>query len=503
MKKIITILILPLFISGVFISCKKDFLDKQPLSQLSSGSFWKSDNDVQLALTGIYSGLQSQGSFYSYYKVWLDAYSDNAYDAFDDFGFQESTIGQVDANHIDGTFYNGPYSGISRCNYFLDNVGKAPISDAAKASYSAEAKFLRGMYYFDLLQAFGGVIVYKTSPTDVASSKIAQSSKADVLTFVKSDLDFAIANLSDVSYKSTGHAVKAAALAERARVALYENDWQKAADLTNQVITGGTFSLDADYKGLFQTATQQSSNEIIFSTKYLAPNNNHGYYGIDIEAGWWGAVQPYQNLVDEYEMTNGKMITDPTSGYDPANPYNNRDPRLRISIELPIDATYPTSNHDNNTTQTGYRMKKYINQNNFGYSNMKNTDQNIVHIRYADVLLMYAEAKNELSGPDASVYTALNQIRQRTSVNLPPVNILLYNTQSSLRDFIRHERRIELALEGHRYYDLKRWNLMSTKLAAIKNPGGVQLSFGEKNNVLPFPQSELDKNKQLKQNTGY
>jgi hypothetical protein len=139
----------------------------------------------------------------------------------------------------------------------------------------------------------------------------------------------------------------------------------------------------------------------------------------------------------------------------------------------------------------------------FDYIKSNRQDQNMVHIRYADVLLMYAEAKNELSGPDASIYAALNQIRQRPGVNMPPVNESLYGSQSALRDFIRHERRIEFALEGARYYDLKRWGLMAEKLSAIQNPGGVQLSFGEKNNVLPFPQVELDKNPNLKQNTGY
>lgn len=408
----------------------------------------------------------------------------------------------MNATSVPGSFYDPAYAGISACNYFVDNINKAPISDAAKNSYAGEVKFIRAMYYFDLVQAFGGVVLYKTSPPNVDASKIAQSSAADVLAFVKEDLDFAIANLPDQAYN--GHAVKGSALAERARVALYEKDWQKAVDLTSQVMSSGKFSIASDYNGLFQTATQQGNPEIMFSTKYLAPNNNQGDYdGFDIAVGWWGAVEPYQNLVDEYEMTNGKMITDPTSGYDPANPYNNRDPRLRVTVELPIDATYPNAKHDNNTTQTGYRMKKYVNPANFGYANMHNTDQNVVHIRYADVLLMYAEAKNELSGPDATVYVALNQIRQRPSVNLPPVDVLTYNTQSSLRDFIRHERRIELAMEGHRYYDLKRWGIMQAKLSALKNPAGVQMSFGEKNNVLPFPQYELDKNPQLKQNAGY
>ncbi|MCU7550482.1 RagB/SusD family nutrient uptake outer membrane protein [Chitinophagaceae bacterium LB-8] len=498
--KFISILIFSVFIAQVFTSCKKDFLDKEPLDKLSSSTFWKSEADVQMALSGVYARLQS--GFYSQYKVWLDAYSDNAWDRFDYFGFKATTQGIINPTSVNTTFYNTPYRGISACNYFLDNIGKAPISDAAKNSYSAEVKFLRGMYYFDLVQSFGGVVLYKTSPPDVASSKIAQSSKEDVLAFVKEDLDFAIANLPDQPYN--GHVVKGSALAVRARVALYEKNWQKAVDLTSQIMNSGKFSIAQDYSGLFQTATQQGNPEIMFSTKYLAPNNNQGgYAGFDIEVGWWGAVQPYQNLVDEYEMTNGKMITDPTSGYNPSSPYTNRDPRLQMSIELPIDPTYPNSAHDNNTTETGYRMKKYTNPSNFSYTKMQNTDQNVVYIRYAEVLLMYAEAKNELSGPDASIYTALNQIRQRASVNLPPVNVIVNNTQSSLRDFIRHERRVELALEGHRYYDLKRWNLMDAKLSALKNPGGVQMKFGEKNNVLPFPQSELDKNFKLKQNTGY
>ena len=116
---------------------------------------------------------------------------------------------------------------------------------------------------------------------------------------------------------------------------------------------------------------------------------------------------------------------------------------------------------------------------------------------------MYAEAKNELSGPEASIYTALNSIRSRPGINMPPVDQTVYNTKDKLREFIRHERRVETAGEGHRYFDLKRWGIMQAKLAPLKNPGGVQLAFGEKNNVLPFPLTELDRNKKLEQNKDY
>ena len=123
--------------------------------------------------------------------------------------------------------------------------------------------------------------------------------------------------------------------------------------------------------------------------------------------------------------------------------------------------------------------------------------------REVTVLLAYAEAKNEVSGPDATIYDALNKIRSRTGVGLPAVDQTKYNSKDLLREFIRHERRIELAMEGHRYFDLKRWGIMAAKLATVKNPAGVTLLFGEKNNVLPFPQGEIDKNQSLIQNPGY
>jgi starch-binding outer membrane protein, SusD/RagB family len=119
------------------------------------------------------------------------------------------------------------------------------------------------------------------------------------------------------------------------------------------------------------------------------------------------------------------------------------------------------------------------------------------------VLLMYAEAKNEVSGPDATVYAAINQVRARSGINMPPVDQAKYNTKEKLRDYIRHERRVELALEGQRYNDLKRWNIAHLKLPTLKNPAGTPLIFETKNYVLPFLQSELDNNPMLVQNTGY
>lgn len=503
--KLTSIPLIIVAIMGMLTSCKKDFLDKNPTAEIANQAFWNSDEDAKMALAGVYRRLQS--GFYGQGKLWLDTYSDNALDRHTFYGFNNLTLGVVNSTNIPGAFYNTPYEGIASCNFFLDNIDKAPISDALKAGYKAEVRFIRAMIYFDLVQAYGGVVLYETAPLSVEDAKIAKSSKEDVLAFVHNELDFSIANLPDEAYD--GHAVKGSAQALKAKVYLFEQNWTLAASTANEVITGGKFQIyQGGYPNLFLTTTQQNNPEIMFSTKYLAPNNPQGGEGVLVEVAWYGAIAPYQNLVDDYEMANGKMINESGSGYDAANPYENRDPRLKYTIKVPTeDYINPDGSvfAETDPLLTTYVQKKYIDLSKLPFDRSKTplTDQNIVHIRYADVLLMYAEAKNEVSGPDASIYAALNQIRQRTSVDLPAVDQTVYNTQEKLRDFILHERRIELALEGHRYYDLKRRNLMESKLAPLKNPGGAQLVFGEKGNVLPFSQSELDRNKQLVQNPGY
>lgn len=202
------------------------------------------------------------------------------------------------------------------------------------------------------------------------------------------------------------------------------------------------------------------------------------------------------------------MINEAGSGYEVGNPYKDRDPRLQFTIKLPTEEYINPDGsvfEESDPLLTTYVQKKYVDLSMLPFNRTKTplTNQNIIHTRYADVLLMYAEAKNEVSGPDQSIYKALNEIRERKSVGMPKVNETQYNTKDKLLDFILHERRIELALEGHRYYDFKRRNMMENVLSRLKNPRGVQLKFGEKNNVLPFSQAELDKNKKLEQNDDY
>jgi len=504
-----------LFLLATGISCSKNILDKNPPDSVSTDIFWGSEADVQSGLAGVYSRLQQ--NFLGYERVYLDGLTDNAFlwDNTNQTNFSLMTTGSLSASLSGalGNFYSTPYRAIASCNYFLDNVDKAPISDAQKSAYKAEVRFIRALAYFDLVQAYGGVVIYRNFPSTLEAAKVPKSTKEQVYAFIEEDLDFAIANLPDVKYN--GHAVKGSAQGLKGRVLLTEQKWADAATILQQIISGGKFALSNNYAALFKTAGQATAavnTEIMFSTQYLATTNpqrtSPGAAGMDIELGWYSLMQPYQDLVNDYEMTDGKPITE-SPLYNPANPYANRDPRLDLSIKLPNEVwRNPNTNvvwAGSYTSFTGYLVEKYVDLTRapFTTATATQTDQDYIHLRYADVLLMYAEAKNELSGPDASVYNAINQVRARPGINMPSVDQTKYNTQAKLRDYIRHERRVEFAFEGQRYNDLKRWNIAHIKLPTLSTPAGKPLVFNTNNYLLPFQQSELDNNPYLVQNPGY
>jgi starch-binding outer membrane protein, SusD/RagB family len=487
-------------------SCKKNFLDKDPLDQLSSEIFWNTEADAKLALTGCYSKMK--GGFTGMFKMMLDGLSDNCHVQYSDFYFGIGDIAIGNVSPVTGGIitraYTSCYSSIASFNYFMKNIDRVNMPENKKNEYKGEVRFLRAFNYFELVNTYGDVILYKESPETVDLAKIAKSSKADVLNFVNEDLDFAIANLPDNVYN--GHVVKGTAKALKVRVLLSQQKWSEAASLAQEVISSGKFAISNDYAGLFKTSAQANNPEIMFSTAYLGADDNQGIEGIDVAYGWYNAVNPYQDLVDDYECIDGKPISE-SPLYNPANPYANRDPRLDLTMKLPgenwKDPTGAT--YVGEPSATPYQMEKYVDLSHapFSYSKAPLMDNDVVHIRYANVLLMYAEAKNEQSGPDNSIYAALNAVRARPGVGMPQVDQLKYNTKELLRNYIRHEQRIEFALEGQRYFDLKRWNIAHIKLPTLTNPAGVPLVFLQKHYLLPFPQAEIDNNNKLQQNPGY
>jgi starch-binding outer membrane protein, SusD/RagB family len=507
-----TIMLAGILLSAI--SCNKNTLDKNPLDSVSTGIFWLSETDVQSAVAGVYTRLQQ--NFLGYERVYLDGLSDNAFlwDNTNQTNFLNMTTGSISAS-LGGALanmYSSPYRAIASCNYFLDNADKAPIAEAKKNAYKAEVRFIRSLCYFNLVQDYGGVIIYRKFPGTLEEAKIAKSSKAEVYAFIEDDLNFAIANLPDVKYN--GHAVKGSAQALKGRVLLTQQKWADAVIVLQDIVTANKFALSNNYAGLFKTSGQTNAavnSEIMFSTQYLPTTNpqrtSPGAAGMDIELGWYSLMQPYQDLVNDYEMTDGKPITE-SPLYNAATPYVNRDPRMDLSIKVPGEVWRNSTNvawTGSYATFTGFLVEKYVDLSKapFTTATATQTDQDYIHLRYADVLLMLAEAKNEVSGPDATVYGFINQVRGRTGIAMPAVDQVKYNTKEKLRDYIRHERRVEFAFEGQRYNDLKRWNLAHVKLPTLKTPANVPLVFELKNYVLPFQQSELDNNPQLKQNDGY
>jgi hypothetical protein len=498
-------------------ACTKNFLDRNPPDAVSTDIFWASESDTRSALAGVYTRLQQ--NFLGYERVYLDGLSDNAWlwDNTNQAQMANMTTGSISATTGGAlnNLYSSPFRAIASCNYFLDNIGKAPVSDALKNSYRAQVRFIRALCYFDLVQGWGGVPIYDRFPATLTEANIAKSTKEQVYSFINADLDFAITNLPDEKYN--GYAVKGSAQGLKARVLVTTQSWPEAATLCQQIMTGATgkFALSNNYASLFTTAGQNNAAvnaEIMFSTQYLGPSipqrTSPGAGGMDIELGWFSLMQPYLDLVNAYEMRDGKPITE-SPLYNPALPYANRDPRMDISIKVPgetwVNPSTSVAWTGSYASFTGFLVQKYVDLSRAPFTNATATltDQDYIHLRYADILLMFAEAKNEVSGPDESVYNAIDAVRGRTGIAMPPTDRVKYNTKELLRDYIRHERRVEFAFEGQRYNDLKRWNIAHIKLPTLVTPANIPLKFATINYLLPFQQSELDNNPQLAQNDGY
>ncbi|MDP4251906.1 MAG: RagB/SusD family nutrient uptake outer membrane protein [Bacteroidota bacterium] len=494
------------FIAFFFMGCQKDFLDKNPLDQISSPTFWKTQNDADMALAGCYSRLNCNTFNYSG-NMSLDIMAGDACEGAQSLGSSstgEFALGQMFATSggILYNVYSDCYNGIATCNTFLANIDHVSIPDAVKTEYKGEVLFLRALFYFTLSDFYGGVPLYTAPTVTVADAEIKQSSKDSVVAQVLADLQVAIANLPNTAYD--GHAVKGSALALESRVLLYKQDWAGAAAAAQQVMTDGIFQLSGDYKNLFLAAGQDKNPEIMFSTRYLNPDNSIDQ---DIEVEWWGLWNPRQELVDAFECTDGLPITQ-SPLYNPANWKLNRDPRMLLTLKAFADPAVKASGEVvpyayNGNSITGYEPTKGANVEALPVDYSTKSEQDWILIRYAEVLLNFAEATNEVSGATTAVYDAINQVRARPGINMPPIPAGL--TQDDMRKRIWNERRVEFGLEGRRYSDIRRWKLAETYLNSLVLPGsGTQYVFDPAKNYLwPFPQSEIDINKNLVQNPGY
>lgn len=483
-------------------SCDKNFLETTATDRYNESNWWQTQDQAISMINGCYAVIRDNqihginaGTF-SEENITPNSYS---------FG-QESPldIGNHNAGNVNRfyTKWNVNYRGIGRVNYLLDNIDKIQQIDASiKERIKGEAYFLRALFYANLVNYFGGVPLILEAPNLEKQRSLHRNSRQEVISQILADLDKASAVLPVVyAGANIGRATKGAALALKTRVLLYESRWPEAASTAKEVMELNRYSLFPDYRGLFLPENENNA-EVVFDVQFKAPEYPNA---ADVILELQINLAPTLDLVNSYLMTDGLSIHD-SPLYDPEHPYENRDSRLHKTVVIPGYMFRGAIVGETKYFSTGFGFKKYTSyKDNVAQSNITNSEINFMVLRYADVLLMYAEAQNEVSGGDATVYDALNQIRRR--VGMPDFNETL--SKEELREAIRHERRIELAGEALYYHDIRRWRTAEVVMnAPVLNSKGqvVQTrSFNANRDYLwPIHSITIQDNPSLEQNPGY
>jgi hypothetical protein len=519
-------------------SCRK--LDQPITREYTDQAYWRDADDALAALSSCYENMLNQDYYFG-----TEAISDNAYNS--GTGFDNVTAiadGAYDPSNARLTNeWSYRYTCIRKCNIVVANIDKVPGLDSTlKHRILAEARFIRAYSYFQLQDWYGDVPFYTNLITIEEARKITRTAKTTVLDFIQSELAVIRADLPvNTAYaeQDRGRITRGAAIAFSARVHLYRGEWQAVVDDCEQLIgnTGnGTYSLQSSYRNTFSISNEYNS-EVILDLQFGGGRTyaTQRSFLPQTVALLRSTLVPTQDLVDDYIMTNGKGITEPGSGYDENNPYNNRDPRLNATIlhdgstitdftgTVQTILTKPGSNPATNSVQdqgaspTGYYFYKYYDPTASNY----NSGLNLIMIRYAEVLLMYAEAKNELGQLDAGVWnTTIGALRVRAGFTDAGATAYPAATTDQLRAIVRRDRRAELAFESLRAFDIRRYKIadqvMNKPVRGIKvTAGGFntddngyiivenRVFNNPKHYLWPVPTFERDQNTNLGQNQGW
>ena len=575
MKKIFLLIIsgsLLLFVT----SCNKDLLNITPTTGVSGQTLFSDPNLIEAYVNNNYRDLD-----YGFYNCHWQAFmlagaTDETLSAYESYsGVNVINKGQLDKTPSGGSFtgffdgnayprqqtWANNYNYISQCNSLFENINNVQgLSIADKNRLVGEMKTLRAWRYFQLVRHYNGVpLITKTFGL---SDKFdaARNSADECFQFIIKDLDSAIALLPAVA-ANKGKIDQGIAMAIKSRVLLTyasplfnsSNDvtrWQKAADAAKAVMDLTRYSLVpwTSYKSMFIKYDPANTENIFVSINQAGiasegHQDNYPWPGLTFEycimpfsRGGNIMYTPTQQLVDSYETTDGKAITDPSSIYDPKNPYTNRDPRFDIDILhqgsklnlSTIDFINPSGvDFNQNQTVTGYLLGKFVDPAVYDATALTlgagQGNQPWIKLRYAEILLNYAEAINEAQGPE-NANDAINLIRTRAGMPVLPAGL----NQAVMRLRIQNERKVELSFEEHRFWDVRRWKIASvtnnitamgvsiTKDGSntlqynyvVPNTGGnldydpVRF-FKEANYFFPIPLSEIAADPNLTQNPGY
>ncbi len=445
----------------IIISCSENFLERVPLDQPSMETFWQSSEQAEMWVNNLYK-VDEEGTrgLIGVHITTSEAYSDNAY------GRATKALNNI----APGTFETNDsrvteawkYRNIRLCHEFFEYIDNVPdITQNKLNELKGQVRFFLAFEYYKLITRFRDVPLI-TKVLNIEESDLEKSPKVNVLNYILEQLDLAI-DLLPTSYPEPekGRITKGAALFLKARVLLYNEHWSEAANVAKQLIDLNIYKLHPNFEELFRLEFNNKKEGIIIENQYLENIHEH-YLSLRFAPVMFNAhalILPTPQLVESFEMKDGLPINE-SPLYDPKYPFDNRDPRFYHTFLWHgqiLNETLPPL--DLTGTEMNYAFTyMYFRKGIVDFRNrLRPQHLNWNLFRYADLLLMYAEAKNEATGPDNSVYEALDLIRKRAG--MPVVDRDRYNNQESLRTFIRNERRVELAGEGHRYDDIIRWRI--------------------------------------------
>jgi hypothetical protein len=550
-------------------SCN-DFLDTFPQDQISEGNFWHSENDVTKFVANIYATSFIAGERNDTgCPFWDETMSDNSHMFWTWYGGQRQVAtGIYDAYaEVPVKTWTRCYANVRKCWQVLDNIDRVvSMPQDKKDQYSGETHFLLAYNYYYLTLHFGDVPLVSRVLTADESKELTRTSKAEIVQFIVSELNEA-SSLLNGKETDKGRITWGACQALKARMLLFDGQWDEAVNVTGGLL--GKYSLntagETPYEDLFSGAAEDSP-EIILSTvrAETAGGLKTGHYvnqalflkwmsGGDAFCG----MMPTGSLVDSYPMADGRLIGENGSAYDPNDPYKNRDPRFYQSIIYPTGqlkywdmetASVQKTLYDPENAETpaltqysapypsatGYVWNKYADYSSHAMNDITDCTNDIIWLRYAEVLLIRAEALAEVNGAGSrdEICDLLDQLRTRCGGGL--IHRENYNAKEALIDLVRNERRVELAGEGLRTWDIRRWRIAEKSNvqtgygmegdiygAAMRLDGvgkenrtvtvnGVPRRYvdtysfdASKHYLFPIPQSEIDLNPNLKQNPGW
>lgn len=523
-----------------------DFLDRDPLAQASENTFWNTEADAEKGVNALYAIMPGQRDF------WRDCQSDNSLMTN---AWGEGGLGYIcQGIHNSATNYLNEewvYGDIFRILYYIDKLNIMEIDQAKKQRFEGEARFILALKYYRMTRHFGDIPLIKERPIELENAALPRTSKQEVIDYALQNVEKAIEYLPEsYSGNDIGRITKGAALTLKADIYLdmasykkFHNGqdasdlWRESASAAQKVIDMNLYELEEDFAFLFVSDANNNNKEVILANQYKENERTHmlpilcSPAGTGITGQGWASFCPTRDLVDSYEMVDGKTIYE-SPLYDIENPWENRDARLKKTFFLPgYECLRPNGKYEPYMPHPAFNRPERINNEGggiTGYMYLKYNDQiletpskswtNFSLYRYAEVLLIAAEALNEYDPGNNRIVEYVDHVRQRAG--LPSVSSV-QNDQDLMRTYIREERRHEFVAEHKRYFDILRWK---TAEIVLDKPGyginrdensaigdytqemflGQNRTFDSSKHYLwPIPQSALDNNPNLTQNPNW